>query len=59
MPSHKIAIISMVGRFPQASKVEEFWNNLLFLKDTIRETPSARWSAEDFLASLPIRQNVL
>jgi len=55
MPSHKIAIISMVGRFPQASKVEEFWNNLLFLKDTIRETPSARWSAEDFLASLPIR----
>ncbi|MFM2061288.1 MAG: hypothetical protein RLZZ507_958 [Cyanobacteriota bacterium] len=38
-----IAIIGMSGRFPGASNVEEFWDNLANGKDSITEVPGDRW----------------
>lgn len=38
-----IAIIGMSGRFPGASNIEEFWDNLANGKDSITEVPGDRW----------------
>lgn len=48
--SHKepIAIISMAGRFPGATSIEEFWKNLKTGKDAIVEVPKDRWDANTF-----------
>ena len=43
-----IAIIGMDGSFPQASSIEEFWENLKAGKDCITEIPQERWSLQDF-----------
>lgn len=37
-----IAIIGMSGRFPEADNLEEFWNNLVYGKESIREFPNSR-----------------
>lgn len=39
----KIAIIGLSGRYPMASNVEEFWQNLCAGKDCISEIPEGRW----------------
>ncbi len=38
-----IAIIGISGRFPGASNVEAFWDNLANGKNSITEVPSQRW----------------
>ncbi|MHB1946560.1 MAG: beta-ketoacyl synthase N-terminal-like domain-containing protein [Gammaproteobacteria bacterium] len=38
-----IAIIGMSGQFPDATDVDQFWENLLQGKDCIREIPKDRW----------------
>ncbi|MED1915622.1 SDR family NAD(P)-dependent oxidoreductase [Bacillus thuringiensis] len=38
-----IAIIGVSGRYPQASNIQEFWNNLRDGKDCITEIPQERW----------------
>ncbi|UED76953.1 SDR family NAD(P)-dependent oxidoreductase [Brevibacillus sp. DP1.3A] len=38
-----IAIIGISGRYPQASNIQEFWNNLRDGKDCITEIPQGRW----------------
>ncbi|TQK74548.1 acyl transferase domain-containing protein [Brevibacillus sp. AG162] len=38
-----IAIIGVSGRYPQASHIQEFWNNLREGKDCITEIPQERW----------------
>lgn len=38
-----VAIIGISGRFPMASDLEQFWNNLLEGKDCISEIPEDRW----------------
>ncbi|MGG4439280.1 SDR family NAD(P)-dependent oxidoreductase [Brevibacillus fortis] len=38
-----IAIIGISGRYPHASNVQEFWNNLRDGKDCITEIPQERW----------------
>jgi acyl transferase domain-containing protein len=43
-----IAIIAMVGAFPQANSIEEFWENLKAGKDCITEIPTERWSLQEF-----------
>lgn len=43
-----IAIIGMSGRYPMASNLEEFWDNLKNGKDCVREIPKERWSLENF-----------
>lgn len=41
-----IAIISMACRFPDANSPEEFWENLLQGRDSIKEVPGDRWNAD-------------
>ncbi|HKX27774.1 MAG TPA: beta-ketoacyl synthase N-terminal-like domain-containing protein, partial [Blastocatellia bacterium] len=44
----EIAIIGLSGRYPQASDVEQYWENLKAGKDCIVEIPAERWSLEGF-----------
>ncbi|AJQ95677.1 non-ribosomal peptide synthetase [Gynuella sunshinyii] len=39
-----IAIIGMSGKFPQASDIDEYWQNLVAGRDCISEIPQQRWS---------------
>nr|WP_162306290.1 SDR family NAD(P)-dependent oxidoreductase [Brevibacillus laterosporus] len=43
-----IAIIGMSGHYPQASNLQQYWNNLAQGKDCIVEIPEERWSTENF-----------
>jgi acyl transferase domain-containing protein/acyl-CoA synthetase (AMP-forming)/AMP-acid ligase II/acyl carrier protein len=43
-----IAIISMACRFPDANSPEDFWENLLQGRDSIKDIPPDRWNAELF-----------
>ncbi len=43
-----IAIISMACRFPGASDLETFWENLKSGKDAITEIPKSRWEIDDY-----------
>jgi acyl transferase domain-containing protein/acyl-CoA synthetase (AMP-forming)/AMP-acid ligase II/acyl carrier protein len=38
-----VAIIGIGLRFPEANDVNEFWNNLISGKDSIRQIPDGRW----------------
>jgi acyl transferase domain-containing protein/acyl carrier protein len=38
-----VAIIGLSGRYPKASDVERFWENLKLGVDAIEEIPAARW----------------
>ncbi|MEA5576032.1 SDR family NAD(P)-dependent oxidoreductase [Anabaena sp. UHCC 0451] len=38
-----IAIIGIAGRYPDANNINEFWQNLIAGKDSIREIPQERW----------------
>ncbi|OEK09351.1 hypothetical protein A8C32_11565 [Flavivirga aquatica] len=41
-----IAIIGLSGRYPGATTLEDFWENLKMGKDAITEIPLDRWDAE-------------
>lgn len=41
--SQEIAVIGLAGQFPQASDVEQFWQNIADGKNCISEVPSNRW----------------
>nr|WP_158700730.1 SDR family NAD(P)-dependent oxidoreductase [Bacillus paralicheniformis] len=43
-----IAIIGMSGKFPMASDLDEFWENLQSGKDCIEEIPSDRWDWREY-----------
>ncbi|MCL1879143.1 MAG: SDR family NAD(P)-dependent oxidoreductase [Actinomycetia bacterium] len=47
-PHPDIAVIGMAGIFPEATSVDEFWRNIVFGKDCIREVPDDRWSTDIF-----------
>jgi 3-oxoacyl-(acyl-carrier-protein) synthase/acyl carrier protein len=49
--SQAIAIIGMSGKFPDANDVNEFWDNLMAGKDSVREIPETRWSIGEFYDS--------
>jgi polyketide synthase PksM len=38
-----VAIIGLSGRYPKASNVERFWENLKLGVDAVEEIPAARW----------------
>ena len=38
-----IAVIGISGRFPDAPDVEQFWQNLVAGRDSVREVPASRW----------------
>ncbi|MEE8056697.1 MAG: SDR family NAD(P)-dependent oxidoreductase [Pseudomonadales bacterium] len=44
----EIAVIGMAGRYPQASNLNEFWENLKAGKDCITEIPADRWDVNHF-----------
>ncbi|XLS29490.1 non-ribosomal peptide synthase/polyketide synthase [Flavobacteriaceae bacterium M23B6Z8] len=48
-----IAIIGMACRFPGASDIESFWDNLCKGKDCIREVPADKWDVEAFFNAVP------
>jgi acyl carrier protein len=43
-----IAIIGISGRYPRASTLEEYWENLKAGKDCIIEIPKERWELDGF-----------
>jgi amino acid adenylation domain-containing protein len=43
-----IAVVGISGRFPGASDVESFWQNLISAKSSIEEVPPGRWPLENF-----------
>jgi amino acid adenylation domain-containing protein len=51
--SNDIAIISMACRFPDAINTQEFWDNLINGKSSIKEIPIDRWSLENFYSKEP------
>ncbi len=42
-PDDKIAIVGMSGRYPQASNLNRYWENLVQGKNSIVEIPASRW----------------
>lgn len=46
-----IAVIGMAGQFPQASNVEEFWQNIVTAKNCIEKIPESRWSLDEYYRS--------
>ncbi len=48
-----IAVIGMACRFPKASNLEEFWQNLKSAQDCISEIPESRWHKENFFSPGP------
>ena len=47
----KIAVIGMSGQFPDASTVEELWNNLLLGKNCVHELPKEYLDIENYYDS--------
>ncbi|WP_198027791.1 beta-ketoacyl synthase N-terminal-like domain-containing protein, partial [Paenibacillus forsythiae] len=43
-----IAIIGMACRFPEAANADEFWQNLINGRSSIREIPEERWKWQDY-----------
>ncbi|NTG51717.1 SDR family NAD(P)-dependent oxidoreductase [Agrobacterium rhizogenes] len=43
-----IAIIGIAGRYPKASNIDEYWQNLIAGRDCIDVIPADRWSLEGF-----------
>ncbi|MGZ7443445.1 SDR family oxidoreductase [Paenibacillus sp. TH7-28] len=41
-----IAVIGMAGMFPEANDIEEFWDNLVSGRDSVREIGPERWDAK-------------
>ncbi len=46
----KIAIIGIACNFPDATTKEEYWQNLLEGKDSIKEAPASRWDVNHYYA---------
>lgn len=45
-----IAIIGISGRFPGASNIQEYWDNLVSGTDHITRVPKARWDHEKYFS---------
>ncbi|MBG6133277.1 polyketide synthase PksN [Aquimarina sp. EL_43] len=43
-----IAIIGLSGRYPKATNIEAYWNNLRDGKDCITEVPKNRWDWQEY-----------
>ncbi|WP_447858343.1 beta-ketoacyl synthase N-terminal-like domain-containing protein [Enterobacter ludwigii] len=50
MKKEKTVVIGMACRFPAASNIEAFWDNLVQGRDCISEIPSSRWDMQKFYA---------
>lgn len=43
-----IAIVGMSGRYPGASNVREYWDNLVHARNAIRDIPTSRWDVDQY-----------
>jgi polyketide synthase PksN len=43
-----IAIVGMAGKYPSASNLTEYWDNLVQGKNGIQEVPLSRWKLSDY-----------
>ncbi len=43
-----IAIVGISGRYPGADNMNQYWNNLVEGKNSIREIPSSRWDMNQY-----------
>jgi acyl transferase domain-containing protein len=43
-----IAIIGMAGRYPGASELDQYWDNLVQAKNLIQEIPKSRWDVNQY-----------
>ncbi|MDR3573813.1 MAG: beta-ketoacyl synthase N-terminal-like domain-containing protein [Anaerolineaceae bacterium] len=43
-----VAVIGMASIFPQASNLQEYWDNILNKINCVTEVPASRWSVEDY-----------
>ncbi|HET8797018.1 MAG TPA: SDR family NAD(P)-dependent oxidoreductase, partial [Thermoanaerobaculia bacterium] len=46
--SEKVAIIGMSGRYPKASDLRQYWQNLVDGKNAVTEVPSWRWDVNRY-----------
>ncbi|KAA1246069.1 SDR family NAD(P)-dependent oxidoreductase [Aquimarina sp. RZ0] len=45
--NHEVAVIGVAGKFPKASNVLEFWENIKNSKDCVDKVPPSRWNQVD------------
>lgn len=50
---NKIAIVGMSGKYPGASNLAQFWDNLAEGTNSIQEVPSSRWDVEQYFDTDP------
>jgi len=43
-----IAVIGLSSIFADARNIEEYWNNIITGKDSIKDVPNNRWPIEDY-----------
>jgi acyl transferase domain-containing protein/tryptophanase/acyl carrier protein len=48
-----IAIVGMSGRYPGASHLHQYWDNLVHAKNSIREIPGYRWDVNQYYDPRP------
>ncbi|UCJ09482.1 KR domain-containing protein [Chitinophaga pendula] len=51
-----IAIVGISGRYPGAAHLDQYWDNLLHGRNTVREIPAFRWDADAFYAPYPYQE---
>ena len=51
-----VAIIGMSGRYPGASNLHEYWDNLVHGRNSIREIPKSRWNVDQYYDPRPSRK---
>ncbi|MBC7883799.1 MAG: acyltransferase domain-containing protein [Anaerolineae bacterium] len=52
-----IAIVGLAGIFPNASNLQEYWENILSKSDCLADVPSSRWRVEDYYDPDPTAQD--
>jgi len=48
-----IAIIGIAGRYPDASDLDQYWDNLIHGKNSIKEIPKDRWDVNQYYDPRP------
>src|SRR5205085_7869189 len=48
-----IAVVGMSGKYPEASNLSEYWENLVQAKDCVHEIPRTRFNVSDYYDQNP------
>ncbi|MCP5002908.1 MAG: thioester reductase, partial [Planctomycetes bacterium] len=52
----KIAIVGMSGRYPDACNLNQYWDNLVQGRNSIREIPQSRWDVSQYYDPDPAKK---